>query len=422
MKIRSLAVILTLLFITFSTSSCSDDEGDDGGPPEVDLTSFVVGSIAVTDLANEGNASDIGIVFSSPKPSISRFKIFVVPATNYTDFSLGDAEALEEASFQEVENDALKFSLQLKPTLLDTEGESIKEQEAYRITILSETTDGGILSAFSDEFMLMPFAKGVFTIKASFDQNDGLDGIAIDASGNVFVSNFGVFVNGAGSGEEVYQINRFAQRSVYANGLNVPGGCVVGANGNLYVNNGGNIHEVLPSGAKNIFATSSVGFAGLVFDENGNMYSGGFSHSLIQKIDPDGNVSTLADDNRLIGTVGIAYHEGSATLFAGNFNTGDIYAITMDGEVNLLATMGGIGYITEMNGFLYATEFSAHKIARISLDGQVERIAGTGAESQTDGELENATFFNPNGIVGDGENNVLYVSDWGAPRITKIQL
>ncbi len=421
MKFRMLTVVTALLFMILSLGSCGDDDDQDD-PGEIDLTSFVVNNIGVTDLSDNGNASDIGIVFNSPKPSIDLFKIFVVPAVNYTNFSLAAAEALSESSFQTIANDETKFSIQLEEDLLDTDGNAISEGTAYRITILSETTDGSILSAFSDEFTLKPFEKGVFTIQASFEQTDGLDGIALDAGGNVYVSNFGVFVNGAGSGAEVYQINRFAQRSVFANGLNVPGGCVVGPNGNLYVNNGGNIHEIQPSGTKNVFATSSDGFAGLVFDENGNIYSGGFSHSLILKIDSDGNVTTLADDARLTGTVGIAYHQESATLYAGNFNSGDIYAITMSGEVSLLATIGGIGYLTEMNGFLYATEFSANKIAKISLDGEVERIAGTGAESQTDGELLDATFFQPNGIVGDAANNVLYVSDWGAPRITKIQL
>lgn len=91
-------------------------------------------------------------------------------------------------------------------------------------------------------------------------------------------------------------------------------------------------------------------------------------------------------------------------------------------DVSLLATTGNIGYMTEMNGFLYASEFNKNTIARISLDGEVEHVAGTGAQSQTDGNLLEATFFNPNGIVGDAENNILYISDWGSPRLSKIQL
>lgn len=95
----------------------------------------------------------------------------------------------------------------------------------------------------------------------------------------------------------------------------------------------------------------------------------------------------------------------------------------MSGEVSLLATVvGGIGYLTEMNGFLYAAGFHGNKISKINLDGDVEQIAGTGVGSQTDGDLLEATFIKPNGIVGDAENNVLYVSEWGSPRVTKIQL
>lgn len=421
MKQIYLALIPIFIFSILQTS-CGDDNGPDPGSESPDLEDLIVRSISVVDLSNNGNSSDVGIVYRSPDASITNFRIFIVKAETSGNFSQSIAEGLDESRYHEVVNSEESYSVQLPEDRLDSDGDNIAEGVLYQIVILSVSPLGSILSDLSDQFELIPFSTGVFTIKTTFNSTDGYDGIALDSDGNIYVSNFGVFVDGAGSGSQLFKIDRFAQRSHYASGLKVPGGCVAGPSGVVYVSNDGKIDKVLSNGAKTVHASSEAGFAGLAIDEQGNIYSGGYSHNLVLKVDPNGTVSTIAEDERLIGTVGMAYHAESATLYAGNFNNGSIYAITMSGEVTRLTQIGGIGYITEMNGFLYATEFSANRIARISLDGQVERIAGSGVQSQTDGSLLEATFNQPNGIIGDAENNALYVSDWGSPRITKIQL
>jgi len=425
-KINVCSKIL-LIFLLLLLGSCSNS--DDIDAPIIDLEGFEAQIITVTDVSNMRDGRDIELKFNAPINSsdVNTFKIFIAKTTSSNVFD--NSLANDNAYFLQISNTQSTYTVRFLDTMKDTDGDLIEEDVDYRVTILSEYTflneEGTVLSDFSETFQLISAAEGVFTIPVTYDAGTGLDGITIDSKQNVYVSNFGTFIDGAGNGKEVFKITPEGQIESFGTELNVPGGIVTDKDDNIFVNNSGegDINKLTPEGEKSIYAHSDIGFAGLVMDENGIIYSGGFEHSLIQKISTDGTVTELADDNRLIGTVGIAYHQGSRSLFTANFNNGKIYRITMDGLVNEIADFETIiGYITEMNGDLYATLFLENQIAKITLDGQVEIIAGEGSPSQEDGALLEASFNMPNGIIGDPANNVLYVSDWGSPRVSKIQL
>ncbi len=420
--------LLTVFSLLWVSVSCSSNDDNDTSV-EIDLQRFVVQTITVTDVSNDGDGRDIEISFNAPvdASNVNSFRIYISKTTSTNGFNETIAESLDNSRFLELPNDKPKYTIKLSESIKDTDGDNVTEGVDYQIAILSKysssNTEGNILSDFSSTITLTPFTKGVFTIPATFSPGTGLDGITIDAQKNVYVSNFGEFINGSGSGSEVFRITAQGEKVDYGTGLNVPGGLVTDKNDNVYVNNGNNIHKLTAEGVKSLYAQSSVGFAGLVMDENGVIYSGGYGHSLIQKISVDGVVETLVDDNRLRGTVGVAYHQESKSIYAANFDSGKVYKVTMNGAITEFVNLGStIGYITEMNNSLYATLFNQHQIAKITLNGDVEIIAGKGDASQEDGALLEATFNKPNGIIGDSENNALYVSDWGSPRVSKIQL
>lgn len=267
----------------------------------------------------------------------------------------------------------------------------------------------------------------VTTIQVNFNGDEVVDGIGIDSQKNIYVSNFGF--------AEVLKITTSGTKSRFGiiltgpaevQGGAGPSGLVIDVSDNIYVARGTLIYKITQDGNTTLYAQSSdtFGFSGLTIDENGNIYGGGFRDTRIRKISPDGNVETIATNAGLAGTVGIAYHKATDTLYAANANNGKIFMVTLDGSVSEIADLpGGIGFITEMNDALYATIFSGDQIAKVGLDGNVEIIAGRGVRSQTDGTLLEATFNRPNGIIGDAENNILYISEIGGlPRIRKIQL
>jgi sugar lactone lactonase YvrE len=68
---------------------------------------------------------------------------------------------------------------------------------------------------------------------------------------------------------------------------------------------------------------------------------------------------------------------------------------------------------------LVVAEYSGNRIRRVTLDGRVSLIAGTGTAGDADGAGDVAQFRNPTSVVVDS-NGVIYVSESSGHRIRKI--
>lgn len=129
---------------------------------------------------------------------------------------------------------------------------------------------------------------------------------------------------------------------------------------------------------------------GIAVDNNGNVYVADEVSSVIRKITPVGTVTTFAGS----GTVGSSNGTGTAASFRNPFD------IAIDA-----------------NGNLYVADSKNNKIRKITPDGIVSDFAGNGIAGHDDGQ--NATFNSPAGIAIDKDGN-LYVSDSGNNLIRKI--
>ncbi len=133
---------------------------------------------------------------------------------------------------------------------------------------------------------------------------------------------------------------------------------------------------------------------GIAVDSRGNVYVSEFNGRRIRKI-AGGFVSTLAGSGAAVSSDGA----GTGSSF---------YA------------PAGIA-INPVDGALIVAEYGAHKIRRVTMDGRVTTIAGTGASGDTDGPGDLATFRNPLGVAVDSAG-VIYVTEWSGHRVRKIQL
>ncbi|MEM9077309.1 MAG: hypothetical protein AAGC43_09725 [Bacteroidota bacterium] len=249
------------------------------------------------------------------------------------------------------------------------------------------------------------------------------DGLSIDDNGNVYGSNFEQFM-----GTEVKRFNpESASVDVAVDNLVAPLGNFVDSSGNTFVVH--NVRPIEPGSTQTIGDVIRIdsdnnrttlatlpGFpAGITLDGEGNLYISNFSFPGIHKIDTNGEVSVYVQDDLLAGGVGIAF-DSSGELFIGNFVTGAILKISTDKSIETITTIRTvrpgfvIGYITILNDVIYATAVEEHVIYRVSLSGEASILAGSGTKSTTDGSLLSATFDTPNGIVGDVDKNVLYVT------------
>lgn len=406
--------------------ACNSDDSDNGKVDEVEINErdFLIAINNLTLIDNNINAADIALSISPPSlPEQVTASIIVIAKS--TEVDRLDADQLWELStnsFQTLENFESYHQMQLDATLLDTDGDLLSGDQSYAVGIISEyNLDEKVFHALklSDTFEFVSFQQGVYNLPVTFSQNAGLDAITINSDGDLLVSNYG----SAGNGTEVFKITTFGLIEDFGEALLAPLGSAIDDTGDLYVCKSNSIIKIDPNGNQSLFLNYSSFIAGLAFDNNNNLYATLYSRDEILKIDSQGAVEVFVQHSDLEGSVGIIYYPEEDAFYVSNYDNGKIHKINSEGELTLLVQASGIGYLTEMNDYLYATLFTTHQIARISFTGEVTIIAGkSGDTSQAAGELSEATFHNPNGICADEANNVLYVTDWGSPRVSKVQL
>ena len=203
-------------------------------------------------------------------------------------------------------------------------------------------------------------------------------------------------------------------------------------------------------------AGSTMGFAdgaaakfsvpvGVAADAAGNIYVGDSNNRRIRKISPDGTVGTLAGS----GSPGCADGVGAAASFhnpygvavdsAGNLYVADHSAhrlrkITPDGTVSTLAgsTSGFVdgagaaakfcyptGVTVDAAGNIYVSEQVGHRIRKITPNGTVSTLAGSGRPGSIDGVGAAASFNSPQGVAVDAAGNLL-VADCDNQRIRRL--
>ncbi|WP_166727717.1 putative Ig domain-containing protein [Mucilaginibacter gilvus] len=177
--------------------------------------------------------------------------------------------------------------------------------------------------------------------------------------------------------------------------------------------------------------------AGMVIDNDNNLYVSDYGNEVIRKITPQGQVSTFVGsgsggrDNG-IGTQASFYGpsgmviDPSGVLYVVEQIGQDVRKITGAREVSLLA---GSGFLGKTNGTgtaasfntpvgiaigpdhnLYVSDLSNYLIRKITPNGEVTNFAGSGSAASGNGSLTQASFGSPQGLAFDSKGN-LYVCD-----------
>ncbi|MEW7289205.1 hypothetical protein [Aquimarina sp. 2304DJ70-9] len=258
--------------------------------------------------------------------------------------------------------------------------------------------------------------------------------VSVDRNGNIYVSEYGRFVDTGGSGTRIFKLSPRGKILDTIQGLSGPMGTAKDTNGNLYVNNANNtvngqVLKIAPDGDRTVIATIDGWPSSMAIDHEDNLYISNYTAPTVHKISSNGEVTVYANDPRLFGGVGIDL-DSKGNVIVANFYTADIYSIDQNGQISLIANIPdivvqnfGIGYITVINDVIYATGIAVNYIFKVSLDGTVETIAGNGEAAQVDGPLLEASFSNPNGIAFNKYLRTIYISEYtgvGGLRIIKL--
>jgi sugar lactone lactonase YvrE len=252
--------------------------------------------------------------------------------------------------------------------------------------------------------------------------------------------------------------------------LLAPHGIAVDAAGNVYITDQGN-HRVRRVGLDGVIKTiagdgrtgssgdgglatqAAVGFpAGVAVDGPGNIYISMQMSQTIRRISRDGIITTIAGT----GTAGFSGDGGPATQAqlnvpvgiaadpAGNVYFADhtnnrIRKISVTGIINTVAGNGSQGFsgdggpatgaaidgpfgvAVDRAGVVYVTDSRNSRIRRVGLDGVITTIAGTGDPgfSGDSGPPTQARLQGPHGVVVDAAGTV-YIADTANDRIRKV--
>ncbi len=242
------------------------------------------------------------------------------------------------------------------------------------------------------------------------------DGLVFDSLGNLYGSHY--------NGDSVYKITPEGEVSLFATGLTTPNGLAFDENDNLYIVNSsanGEIKKYDSSG--NLLDTFSVGSfpSGIIKDVNSDdmIFTGAATNS-INRLSQDGTITTMYEGDPLNWPIGLAF-DAQDSLYVGNFFGREIHRISPNNVPEYVATIPNesstddplLAFITFGNGALWGTSYLGHKIYKINPNGidDVTRFAGDEL-GETDGDISNASFSFPNGIVFNDSENAMYISQF----------
>jgi sugar lactone lactonase YvrE len=298
-------------------------------------------------------------------------------------------------------------------------------------------------------------------------------GVAVDDGSNIYVADTGnhairqitpagLVSTLAGSPGKVGSVDGIGSQARF----NHPRAVTLDADNNLYVADGDNstIRKIMPDGRVTTIAglagatgsSDGIGTAarfdhpsGLAADRVGNLYVADTCNHTLRKITPGAWVSTLGGLTGRAGSAGGTNSQarfnspaGVAVDSAGNIYVADqgnstIRKITPDGLVATLAGLAGAvgnsdglgnsarfsypaGLAVDIQGTLYVADRNDSVIRKITPDGAVSTLAGTGTEGATDGICSRAQFTFPSGLAANTEGTI-FVADTFAHTIRQIR-
>ena len=359
---------------------------------------------------------------------------------------------------------------------------SVQNQGRYHVAISNDV--GFVIGAGCWLNVVTQVPSGIFVSTFAGSGNDGSeDGKGYLASFSYpnggFVDTQGFVYVVDGNGHKLRQVSPDGTvKTVAGNGnagyvdgpglqaqFNVPLGVCVTAIGEVLVADSGNncIRIVRSDTSRTVATFSGNGISGyvdgssaaarygfpndLVIDVLGNVFVTEFTNHVVRKIAIDGSVSTFVGNGTIGGANGIGNEARlnqpagiaigpDGMLYVTEWGGNWIRKITPAGDVTVFSGSGIRGFtdgpaataqfnnpdgvVVDANGSVYVTEYSNHTIRKISPDGSVITLAGTGRMGYADGDGLSAQFANPGGI-GLGPDGCLYIIDTGNRRIRKLQ-
>jgi sugar lactone lactonase YvrE len=255
---------------------------------------------------------------------------------------------------------------------------------------------------------------GIYTV--------GTGGISIDASGMLYIADFGTSLKDI-HGSRILKVDpKDGKSEVFSSGFD-------GATGNDFDSKGflyqasfstGMLYRIAPTGESIVFAGGFKNPIGVVADSQDNIYVTNCGGGSVARVTPVGEVSTVATSELFKCANGITIDNVTGNIYVSNFSDANVMVVTPEGNVSLLATLpgAGIAHLTFANNALYVAANRANQIYRVALDGTFELYVGNGESTNSDGSLHTSSVKVPNDLTfsPDGSLYIYAVDNSGETK------
>ena len=303
-------------------------------------------------------------------------------------------------------------------------------------------------------------------------------GVAVDAAGNLFiadayenrvrkVSTNGVITTVAGNGASGFYGDGGAATNA---SFDSPNGVAVDATGNLFITDSGNnrVRKVSTNGViTTVVGNGTFSFSGdgglatsaslnyplgVAVDATGNLFIADYSNNRIRKVSTNGVITTVAGngtsafsgDGGVATNASLSYPSGVAVdaagkLFIVDSNNNRIRKISATGVITTVAGNGSPGYsgdgglatsaslnypwgvAVDATGNLFVADYNNNRLRKVSATGVITTVAGNGTPGYSgDGGLATSASLNyPESVAVDAAGN-LFIADYYNNRLRKV--
>jgi len=326
----------------------------------------------------------------------------------------------------------------------------------------------GLISLFAGGDGYLSYDEGLSATASSYLNK--AYGVAVDNYGNVYISDTGN--NRIRKIDPSGKIHTIAGTGIAGNTdtgiatttqLNTPQAVVLDENGNVFFSDQNRVRKVTPDGTISTIAGTGAGGskdtgiatssqlypAGLAIDKLGNVYISDSVNNRVRKVTPDGSIFTIAGtgkagitDTGIATTSQLSVPIGIAVDSSGNVYIADsdnhrIRKVTPDGNISTIADTGAAtnfpvldmlqvsfynGLTVDNLGNVYVADIANDVIRKVTPEGTISIIAGTGKDGSTDtGIATTSQLSGPAGLAIDNLGNV-FIADMSNSRIRKVAL
>ncbi len=271
--------------------------------------------------------------------------------------------------------------------------DSVPHKQNYSPALLLLIASIWIHDAYAqDDF----FRPEVTTLNLSDDMITwgSLGGVTVDRLGYVYVTNFGA---------DVWRVSKSGTVKLLTDSMYEAAGNAIDLNGDLLqaTHSNGNLYRISRNGEISLLVDGELnGPVGVAINRAGEIFVTNCWTNNIARIKVGGKLDIFSENGSYLCPNGLAF-DLQGNLFVVSFDNTIITRITPEGEESTLATLPGVGnsHIAYFKNHLYVTQIFEHRIFQISSDGSFKVLAGDGTSGTNDGPGTQAQIAWPNGIA-----------------------